>query len=77
MIQQLLRRSIASDTLVARIGQGICYGAAGLIPVLVFRRFAEIDFTEAELLIGVLATMTMALVCAALGELLDAKAKAA
>jgi hypothetical protein len=77
MIQHLLRRGIASDALAARVGQIFASGAACLIPVLVVRRFAAIDFTEAELLIAVLATMSMALLCAVIAELLAAKAKAA
>ncbi len=77
MIQHFLRRRIASDALVARVGQVTAYGAACLVPVLAFHRFAEIDLTEAELLIAVLATMSMALLCAMMGQLLAAEAKAA
>ena len=76
MIKQLLTRRIASDTVVARVGQAICFGGACLIPVLVCRRFATIDLSEAELLIGVLATMSMALMCTVLGVLLEPKAEA-
>ena len=66
-------RSIASDSLVARLGQAVCFGGACLIPVLVFRRFAEIDLSEAQLLIGVLATMSMALLLALIGTVLGAR----
>jgi hypothetical protein len=45
--------------------------------VLVCRKFATIELSEAELLIGVLATMSMALLCTVFGVLLEPKAKAA
>ena len=77
MIQHFLKRRMASDASVARLGQVVAFAAACLVPVLVFRRLPEIDLTEAELLIAVLATMSMALLCAVMGELLGAKAKAA
>ena len=81
MIRQVLMRRIASDSLVARFGQAVSFGGACLIPVLVFRRFAEIELSEAQLLIGVLATMSMALIlaliCTVLGERVESKAKPA
>jgi hypothetical protein len=77
MIKQLLTRRIASDTAVARLGQAVCFGGACLIPVLVCRKFATLELSEADLLIGVLATMSMALLCTVLGVLLEPNAKAA
>jgi hypothetical protein len=76
MIKQLLTRKVVSDAAVARLGQVVCFGGACLIPVLVCRRFAALDLSEGDLLIGVLATMSMALLCAVLGVLLEPKAKA-
>jgi hypothetical protein len=76
MIKQLLTRRIASDTAVARFGQAVCFGAACLMPVLACRKFATLELSEAELLIGVLATMSMALLCTVFGVLLESKAKA-
>jgi len=77
MIKQLLTRRIASDTAATRFGQAACFGGACLIPVLVCRKFATIELSEAELLIGMLATMSMALLCTVLGVLLEPKTKAA
>lgn len=77
MIAQFLKRSVVSDGAVARFGQVICFGAACIIPILVFRRFAELEMSEAQLLIGVLATMSMALLCTILGLHLERQTKAA
>ncbi len=77
MLKQLLTRSLVSDTVVARLGQVICFGGACLVPVPVFRKFGELELSEAQLLIGVLATMSMALVFTVLGVLLEPKSKAA
>ncbi len=74
MIKQLLVSKVASDKAVARFGQLICFGGACLVPVLVFRKFADLELSEAQLLIGVLATMSMALMFAVLGMLLAPKA---
>lgn len=76
MIKQLLARRVASNSMVARFGQLVFFGGACLIPVLVFRKFAELELSEAQLLIGVLVTMSMALLCTALGVLLESKTKA-
>ena len=76
MIERLLKRKVASDTAVARLGQVVCFVAACLIPVLVCRKFAELELSEAQLVIGVLNTMTMALVCAGLGVLLGFRREA-
>ncbi len=74
-MKQLLTRSIVSDSVVARVGQTVCFGGACLIPVLVFRRFTEIEISEAQLIMGVLATMSMALVCALVGVILEPNAE--
>ncbi len=77
MIKQLLTRRVVSDVLVARVGQVVCFGAACLIPVLALRRLAALEVSEATLLIGVITTMSMALLCAVVGFLLESKSKAA
>ncbi len=77
MIKQLLTRRVVSDAAVARVGQVVCFGAACLIPVLALRRLAELEVSEATLLIGVITTMSMALLCAVVGFLLESKSKAA
>ena len=81
MIRPVLMHRIASESLVARLGQVVSSAGACLIPVVVFRRFAQIELSEAQLLIGVLATMSMALIlaliCAVLGDRVESKAKAA
>ena len=64
-------------TAVARLGQVVCFGGACLIPVLVCRRFAALELSEGDLLIGVLVTMSMALLCTALGVLLEPRTNAA
>ena len=77
MIVQLFSRRVASDTLVARLGQAVCFASACLVPVLVIRKLAALELTESELLLGVLATMSFALLCTAVGLLLEPKTKAA
>ncbi len=77
IMKRFFMRTIVSDRVVARFGQVVCFGGACLIPVLVFRRFTEIDLSEAQLITGVLATMSMALVCTLLGVILELKAKVA
>jgi len=44
--------------------------------VLAFRRFSELELSEAQLLIGVIATMSLAVLCAVAGELLVLVSKA-
>ena len=77
MITQLLKRRVASDTGMIRVVQAACYIAAALIPVLAFRKFADWELAEAHLLVGVIATMSMAVFYTALGVLLEFKTKAA
>ena len=76
MIGRFFSRRVASNAAAARCGQAACFACACLIPVLVFQRFTEIELSEAQLLIGVVATMSLALHCAVLGELLKSKTKA-
>jgi hypothetical protein len=77
MILHLLKRNIASDALVARVGQIVSFAAAVVIPLLVFRQWLpEKDLSETELLLVVLTTMSIALLCAVMGEAIGAKAKA-
>ncbi len=76
MIRRLLTRRLVSDTMAARLGQVVCFGGACLTPVLVCRRFTELELSEAQLLIGVLATMSMALVLASAGVLLEPQSQA-
>jgi hypothetical protein len=77
MILSLLKRQVVSERSLARVGQGVAFVGAGLIPVLVFRRFAEVEMFEGQLLIGVVATMSLAILCAMLGMLLDSRTKVA
>ena len=76
MITQLLKHRVMTDRAVARIGQVACIGCACGIPVLAFWKFARINMSEAELLIGVLVTMSMALQCTLLGLHLENRTKA-
>ncbi len=73
---QILTRKLVADAVVARFGQAVCFGAAVLIPLLALRRFTELELTEAELLMAVLTTMSMALLCAVLGLLVYPKTPA-
>ena len=79
MIRRFLSRRVASDIAVAWFGQFVSFACACLIPVLAFRRFSELELSEAQLLIGVVATMSLAISCVVAGELLvlGSKAKAA
>ena len=77
MITRLLKNRVITDKTVARIGQVTCFGCACVIPVLAFWKFARINMSEAELLIGVLVTMSMALQFALIGLHLETEAKAA
>ena len=76
MIAQLLKCRVASDATVARFGQFICFGGACAVPALVFRRFAELDMSEAQLLIGAVATMSLALLFTLVGLYLERQARA-
>jgi UPF0716 family protein affecting phage T7 exclusion len=75
MMTQFLRRRIPTAAAAARLEQAACFITACLIPVLTFRKFAEIEMTDAELTIGVLATMTLAVLCAVLGLLLRSESR--
>jgi len=70
-MRKLLKHKIVSDYVFARFGQIFCFSAACLIPVIVFRKFAKMEMTEANLLIGVLATMCLALLMTIIGILLE------
>ncbi len=76
MLGPLLSRRVASDATVARLGQLVCFAGACLIPVLAVRRLSGLDVSEAELLIGVVATLSLALLCAAAGLLLEPRTRA-
>jgi hypothetical protein len=71
MIKKLLTYKVASDSSVHRFGQVLCFTAACLIPVLTFRRFAALEITEGELLIGVISTMAVALILTMIGISLE------
>ncbi len=77
MIKQLLTRRVVSDTVVTRLAQVVCFGGACVIPVLVFRKFSALELSEAQLLIGVLTTMTLAVGLTVPGVLLEPKSRAA
>lgn len=77
MMTQLLHRRVASDTRVIRFAQAACFAAAGLIPLLAFRKFAELEISEVQLFWGMMATMAIALFYTALGVLLEFKVQAA
>jgi len=62
---------------VARFGQVVSFVGACLIPVLAFRKFPELELSEAQLLIGVIATMSLALFCTVLGLFLESRTRAA
>ena len=70
MIRRFLSRRVASDVAVARFGQFVSFACACLIPVLAFRRFSELELSEAQLLTAVIATMSLAVLCAVAGEVL-------
>ena len=71
MVTKLLNRRVASDAAVVRLGQLACFGAACTIPVLVIRKFSQLDLSEVQLLIGVLGTMSLALLCTIVGLCLE------
>jgi hypothetical protein len=77
MITQFLKRRVASETGVIRFVQASCHVAAALIPVLAFPNFADWELAEAHLLVGVMATLSMAVFYAALSVMLEFKTKAA
>jgi hypothetical protein len=77
MIISLLKRRVASDASVARLGQLAMFTTAGLVPVLVFRKFAALELTEVQLLLGVLATISVALLCTLLGMVTGLRARIA
>lgn len=75
MIGQLLARRVASDAAMARLGQLLSFAAAGVIPVLVFHRITDVELSEGQLLIGALATMSLALNCTLMGLLLEPRTR--
>lgn len=76
MMTQMLMRRVVSDSWVIRSCQAACFTAAGLIPVLAFDKFAELEISETYLMVGVIATIAMALFYTTLGVLLEPRAKA-
>jgi len=76
MVTQWLTRPVVSDAAVARVVQAGCFGAAGLIPWLAFRKFAELELSASDLMVGVLATLAVAVFFTGLGLLLEFKARA-
>lgn len=75
MSTQFLTRHVATYAAVLRVTEAGCYLAAGLIPWMAFRKFAELEITKDQLLLGVLATMAAALLFTFLGVLLHFKTK--
>ncbi len=71
MITNLLKRRVVSDAAVFRVSQLACFGAACMIPVLVIRKLSQLDLSEAQLLIGVPGTMSLALLCTVVGLCLE------
>ncbi|HOC00386.1 MAG TPA: hypothetical protein PKM43_16775 [Verrucomicrobiota bacterium] len=65
---------LQAKTAAARFGRLACFASACLIPMFVFRRFAELELTEPELLIGVVATIASAVSCTVPGLLLEPRA---
>ena len=77
MVTTMLTRRVSSAKADARVGMAVCFVSACLIPVLSIRRLAALDLTETELILGVLASMSLALLCTVAGLLLESKTKAA
>src|SRR5262245_50785420 len=67
MTAQLLNRRIGSATADARLAQILTFLAACVIPVLAFRKFADMELTEFQLMMAALATMSLSVLCALLG----------
>ena len=77
MLTLLFKRRVVSDAAMTRLAQVVSFGCACGIPVLAFWKFTRIDMSEAEILIGVLATMSMALQFTLVGLHLETRARAA
>ena len=67
MITQLLKRSVASDKLVAHLCQIVCSVVAGLVLVFGFRRLPALELTEAQLFSACVQTLLLAGVFIILG----------
>jgi|GEM_PF-2744874 len=75
MNTQWFTRRVASGQAVLRTLEAACFAAATLIPVLSFHKFAELELSESQLLVGVLATLMTALFYTALGVLIEFKTR--
>ena len=76
MITQLLKRRIGSATTDARLAQNLPFVAAGVNLVLAFRKFADMDLTEFQMMMAALATVSLSLLFVLLGLVCGRKAEA-
>ena len=68
------QRTPAAD---ARRAQVLAFLAAGVVLVLAFRKFGGMDLTEFQIMMAVLATMSLSLLCVLLGLVCGRKPEAA
>jgi uncharacterized membrane protein YhfC len=60
---------LTSETLDVRIGQGVCFAAAPAVLVLAVYKLARLPLSEAEFVIGLLASLAVTLLLVILGVL--------
>jgi hypothetical protein len=77
MIIRLLKRRVASDAAWLRICQALVLITGCLIFVLGFYRLADLELTEAQLLLGIAVLCSLWLQCGVLHVLLDPKRRTA
>ncbi len=75
MNTQWFTRNVASAPAVLRTLEAACFAAAALIPVVSFHKCAELEMSESQLLVGVLATLMTALFYTVLGVLIEFKTR--
>lgn len=69
-LSRILGWRIGTDASDVRLGQALCFAAAPTVLVLAFRKLSELPISESEAVIGMLASMAVALLLVVLGLIL-------
>ena len=77
MIAQMLKRRIGPESLKAQLVQGSVILTAAIFLVAGFRRIAELDLTEAQMLLGFGVVFSLVLQCFIVWLLVDLARKLA
>ena len=69
-LKRILQYRLVSDSVTANLGQYVCFAAAPALFVMAIRGITRMATTQAEILIGVLASSAVALLLVIMGLLL-------